>query len=196
MKELIFVTGNKAKFEWAQRRLAKFGVNLVQKTLNILEPREFEVDKVVEKKAELGMKSIEKPFIIDDTGFQIKALNNFPNSYIKLAMGTLGAEDLCKLMKDREDKTTNFRSALAYVDENRKIHLFICDDFGIIPSEPKGENIRGWNDLVKIHIPQGFNKTLAEMNDAEFEKYENKIEEDDHYIKFIKWFLENESAGK
>lgn len=192
MKELIFITGNRAKFEWAQRRLAKFGISLIQKAVNIQEPREFEVENVVKKKAEAAIKIVDSPFIMDDTGFQIRVLNNFPNSYVKLAVSTLGVEALCKLARDREDKTTNFRSALAYVDTDKKIHLFICDDFGTIPPEPRGDNIKGWNDLLKIHIPKGFTKTLAEMSEEEFKEYEHKIEEDDNYIKFAKWLIENE----
>lgn len=187
MKEIIFVTTNKEKFEWAKRRLTKFGIKLIWKKLDVAEPREFGVERVAEAKAREVMKIVKRPFIVDDSGFLIKCLNNFPGTYLKLVLKTISVEGLCKLAKGSKNRNTNFKSALAYVDSHKKVHIFTCDDIGKLPPKPKGNNRRNWSDFMKIHIPKGFNKTLAEMNDKEFEKYEEEIEAEDHYIKFAKY---------
>lgn len=187
MKTITFVTSNKAKFEWAKRRLTKLGIKLLWKKLEVPEPREFGVEKVAEEKAKSVMKFVKRSFIVDDSGFLIKCLNNFPGTYLKLVLKTISVEGLCKLAKGCKDRTTNFKSVLAYVDARRKIHLFVCNDVGKLPPKPKGNRRRDWSDFMKIHIPKGFNKTLAEMSDEEFKKYEEGIEAEDHYVKFAKY---------
>lgn len=187
MKNIIFVTSNNAKFEWAKRRLTKYDINLVWKRLEVPEPREFGVEKVAEEKAKEVMKVVKNPFIVDDSGFLIKCLNNFPGTYLKLILKTIGVEGLCKLAKGCKDRTTNFKSVLIYVDSHKKIHLFVCNDMGKLPSKPRGNRRRDWSDFMKIHIPKGFNKTLAEMSDKDFKKYEEGIEAEDHYVKFAKY---------
>lgn len=187
MKIITFVTTNKEKFEWAKRRLTKYNIKLVWKKLDVPEPREFTVEKVAEEKAKTVMKLVKKPFIVDDSGFFIKCLNDFPGTYLKLILKTIGVKGLCKLAKGCKDRTTNFKSALAYVDEHRKIHIFICNDMGKLPIKPRGDHRRDWSDFMKIHIPKGFNKTLAEMSDKEFERYEKRIESEDHYVKLAEY---------
>lgn len=187
MKTITFITSNKEKFEWAKRRLTKYGIKLIWKKLDVAESREFGVEKVAEAKAKEVMKVVEKPFIVDDSGFLIKCLNDFPGTYLKLVLKTIGVEGLCKLTKGSKDRTTNFKSVLAYVDSRKKIHLFVCNDLGKLPPKPKGSNRRNWSDFMKIHIPKGFSKTLAEMDNKEFEKYEERIDAEDHYVKFAKY---------
>lgn len=159
----------------------------MRKNLEVEEPREFGIERVAEAKAKAVMKVVKKPFIVDDSGFLIKCLKNFPGTYIKLVLKTIGVEGLCKLAKGCKDRTTNFKSVLAYVDARRKIHLFVCNDIGKLPSRPRGNRRKDWSDFMKIHIPKGFNRTLAEMSNEEFEKYEEGIESEDHYVKFAKY---------
>ncbi len=186
-KKILFITSNQFKFEWAKRRLDSFDINIENKMLDISEPREFEVEEVVNEKAENAMKKIADPFIIEDTSFRITSLKNFPSTYIKLAVEYLGIDKICTLVRREKDKSACFKSSLAYVDENKKIHIFTCEDWGKISSEPKGEDSIGFGDLMKIFIPNKSKKTLAEMDKKEFEKYEKDIEKEDHYVKFAEW---------
>jgi non-canonical purine NTP pyrophosphatase (RdgB/HAM1 family) len=180
---ITFVTGNKAKFEWAKRRLRRFGITLQHKTLDVPEPREFDVEKIVQKKIEIASKSIKAPFIMEDTSFQVKALNDFPGSYIKLGVEKIGVGRICSLVRQEKNKSVCFKSALGFKDKENKVSIFICESFGIIPDEPKGDNLHGFNDLMKIFIPNGFKKTFAEMSDSEFEEYERDIEKRDAFVK-------------
>ena len=188
--KIKFITLNNAKFEWAKRRLGGFGIELIQERLDLEESREINVDDVALKKAE-GIKSkVKGPFIVEDSGFCIEALNNFPATHIKFVLSTIGIQGILKLMKCEKNRKVNFRSALVYQDSEIK-KVFVCDDIGTLAEEERGENLRGFNELFKIFIPKEFNKTLAEMSDSEFESYEKSVEKEDHYVKFAKWFKEN-----
>jgi XTP/dITP diphosphohydrolase len=191
MKRIYFITSNKGKFEWAKRRMAKFGVQVVQKQLPIDEPRELAVEDVVKYKAQKAQELINEPFIIEDTSFCVDALHNFPATLIKLVQGTIGESGLIKLMEGKKNRKVNFRSALAFV-KNKKIKIFICNDTGIMPKSKRGANLHGFTELLSIFIPDGFEKTAAEMSDQEFRQYERQIETKDHYHQFCKWFLKHE----
>jgi len=78
---------------------------------------------------------------------------------------------------------------LVYVDENRIMHTFVCNDTGHIADFPRGDKRNDWGDIMKIHIPDGFDKTLAEMTENEFQLYEQKICAKEHYSQFAKWLL-------
>ena len=182
---IYFITSNQSKFEWAKRRFFGSRIDLVQKELQIEESRAIKVEEVVLDKAKKAQNKLKEPFIIEDTGFCIPSLSDFPSTHIKLVIGTIGINGILKLLEGSKDRTAIFRSALVF-SHNGKTQIFVCNDFGTISMSPKGEHLRGFNDLFKIFIPDGFKKTLAEMSDGEFLEYEKKIEIKDHYLKFLK----------
>jgi non-canonical purine NTP pyrophosphatase (RdgB/HAM1 family) len=188
-----FVTSNKGKFEWACRRLSNSEIQLKQKELRIEESRDIDVEDVVRFKAKMAEKHIKNPFIIEDSGFCITALNNFPATHIKLVMNTIGTKGLLKLMKRIKNRKVMFKSALIFSNNGQK-KVFVCNDVGTLANSEKGNNLHGFNDLMKIFIPKGFKKTLAEMSDSEFGTYEKGIEKVDHYYQFLNWFSNNHES--
>lgn len=187
---IYFVTSNKGKFDWARRRLNNSEIQLKQKELSIEESRDFNVEDVAQYKAKKAEKHIQKPFIIEDSGFCITALNNFPATHIKLAINTIGTKGLLKLMKGTKNRNVIFKSALIF-SYNGERKVFVCNDTGTLAKSERGNGLHGFNDLMKVFIPRGFKKTLAEMSDSEFKTYEKGIEEIDHYCQFLKWFSTN-----
>ncbi len=190
--KIKFVTLNTGKFEWAQRRLQSSGIELLQEKLELDESQHVNVEEVARKKAESIKMKVEGPFIVEDSGFCIETLNNFPATHIKFALSTIGIEGILKLMSGEKNRKVNFKSALVYHNSGKE-NIFVCDDVGTLSEVSRGENLRGFNELFKIFIPTGFNKTLAEMSDEEFAAYEKGVEKDDHYVKFARWFNENKN---
>ncbi len=184
--KIVFITSNKSKFEWAKRRFSDLPIELSQMDLQIEEPRELDAEKVALHKAKTALKSVNSPLIVEDTSFCIPALNNFPATNIKFVMQTIGIGGIIKLLDGESNRRAIFRSALVFVENGRE-HSFICEDIGTISMMPKGSSINGFNDLFKIFIPEGTDKTLAEMSKEEFSSYELRIEKDDHYHKFGEW---------
>lgn len=187
--EILFVTSNKGKVEWAKDRLKKFNIELIQKSISLEEPRCIAVEDIAAFKAQKVAETVKEPFIIEDSSFCIETLNNFPATHINLVLKTIGINGICKLMKDEPNRNVNFKSALIFKDGNTQ-KIFICNDGGILADSPRGNNLHNFNDLFRIFIPKGFNKTLAEMSDLEYSQYEQKIESQDHYVQFAKWLNE------
>ena len=186
--KLNFVTSNEGKLKWVETMLKKFDIKIIQKKLDLTEPRDTDVLEVVKHKCEEAKNKISEPFIVEDSGFYIKALNGFPSTFVKFGLSTIGVDGICRLLKSEKNRKAYFKSVLGYFD-GKETHFFICKDDGDIAKEPRGENLRGFNELFKIFIPQGFSKTLAEMSDTEYDSYQDKIKVIDHYHLFSEWLV-------
>ncbi len=53
--------------------------------------------------------------------------------------------------------------------------------------EPTGEQRDQWGNIMRLHQPDGFDTTLAAMSDDEFSSYEDRMESEEHYVKFAEW---------
>lgn len=187
--EISFATTNRDKFQWAEKKLSPYGIELEMRSIEVPEIQSIDVEEVVRMKAEMVAEEIDPPFIVDDSGFEIKALDGFPGALLKPVINSIGAEGLCRLMDGEDNRKTNFRSCLAFVSDD--ITLFTCNDRGELPEAPRGDRRMHWGEMMKLHIPEGFENTLAEMSDREFERYEKKMEEKEHYVGFGEWFEEH-----
>lgn len=187
MKEILFVTGNKEKVKWAREMVKRFGISVIHKDMDIPEVKNFDFNKVLDSKADFVRNKIKKPFVVDDNGFYINCLNGFPGPFIKLAVNVLGVNNLVHLVGHYKDKTAVFKSGLMFVDSDNSRRMFIAEGRGKIVS-PRGNSLRGWGELFKIYQPEGWNKTLAEMGDNEWNKFMKELSKIDHFRKFARWF--------
>ena len=71
------------KFNHAKESLAKFGVDLEQKDLDIDEIQSDSISKIAEDKAKKAFAILQEPLVVSDSGWEIPALNNFPGPYMK-----------------------------------------------------------------------------------------------------------------
>lgn len=100
----------------------------------------------------------------DDTGLEVRSLNNEPGVYSARYAGVShdSAANIQKLLKNlegKEDRSARFKTAIALNMENEEImFLGICE--GEIIKEPRGDSGFGYDPIFQ---PKGFNKTFAEM---------------------------------
>lgn len=189
MKILCFVTGNKGKVVSASSILSKFGVEVVQKKLDISEPRSFEVEEVAKEKAKQAIKLFPKPLFVEDSGLYVPALNGFPKTHVNLMLETIGVEGLLKLLEGVSDRGCAFRYALAYAAPERELKLFTCIERGTITEDLKDPCDFGWSELYRVFVPKDHSKTLSEMTKNEYQAYEEKWnQENSHFKQFGEWF--------
>lgn len=189
MKEIVFVTHNKGKIASAQKYLNN--IKLVTYEYDLEEPRSEDITKIAKEKVLQAYNLVKKPCIALDSGFYIEALNGFPKSFVNFSLETLGIEGILRTMKGIENRKCCFKECLAYHD-GKEIHYFYGEHPGILTSEVKGINIdQKWSDLWYIFIPEGYNKTLAEMTDKERENRKRLGTYDDSIINFAKWIEKN-----
>ncbi|MCL5090906.1 MAG: hypothetical protein M1514_02755 [Patescibacteria group bacterium] len=131
------------------------------------------------------------PFLIEDSAFYIEALGGFPGTFIKMAFDTIGEEKITRLVSFEDNKKAHTKSVLVYGDpQTQEIKFFTGVYEGTVSSEPKGNNLRRWK-VVKIFIPKGWQKTLAELNDDEWKKFLEEFRQGDHFEKFGQWYQKN-----
>ncbi|SRR5258708_7837643 len=163
MKNLTFITGNKKKAEQVQKYI-DFPLN--QEDLELEEIQSLDVEEVVEHKTKDAYRKVQKPVLVHDASLVFHALGKLPGPLVKWFLKELGNEGLCKLV----DNFPN-RDALAEVVyglyDGKQFNKVVHRVKGTIAQKPRGTNGFGWDP---IFIPEGYNKTYAEMTDKELKE--------------------------
>ena len=113
----------------------------------------------------------EYPIIVEDSGLYIESLNGFPGPYSSYAYRTIGIKGILKLMENVENRRATFVTVIALIHPELGEKIFEGHAEGIISKEPRGSRGFGFDP---IFIPQGHNKTFAEMNIEEKCKYSHR----------------------
>lgn len=108
----------------------------------------------------------------DDTGLEVEALNGAPGVYSARYAGPQhnSKDNIRKLltdMQDIENRTAQFRTAIVLILDG-KIHLFEGTIKGTIIRSERGSGGFGYDS---VFVPDGFEKTFAELG----EEIKNKI---------------------
>lgn len=169
MKEIIFVTSNKGKVATAQKHLSN--VKITHYDYDIKEPKVNDIDFIAEFKVKEAFKKVQKPCISLDAGFFIPAYPNnpnFPGAFPRRdLLEKIGIEGLIENMKGVTDRRCYFKECLCFYD-GKKIKKFYGMSEGKIALSAKGDcDSKSWSELWKVFIPDGFEKTMAEMSEEE-----------------------------
>lgn len=180
MKNIIFVTGNKAKVRETEEIL---GVKLKVADIDIEEIQHNDPKKIAEHKLEEAYKKLNKPVIIDDVSVEADVLNGFPGPFIKwvLVAGD-GPSVLLKMLENQKNRKATAKLIIGYFDGKNK-KLFTGEMRGKFTDKPKGENGFGWD---KVFIPDGFTKTFAEMSRKEKNEVSHRKKALDKLHDFLK----------
>ena len=164
--KLLFITSNKHKFREAERVLKRYGIILLHVSLRCPEIRADTCDEIALTSASWVLKKLNhrrklRPFILEDAGLFIRALNGFPGTYSAWVHGKLGNEGILKLMSGARNRRAEFVTALAYFDGNKrkKIKIITGSCAGRISLRARGKGGYGYDPMF---IPENHDKTFAE----------------------------------
>ena len=180
-KTILFITGNENKLREAREILSE--EKIINENIDLPELQE-EPIKIVEEKTKLAVKMLKKPVIVDDTNLRFNALNGLPGPYIKDFLHGLGREGLYKLLTGFEDKSAEAVALIGYGELGTEVKVFEGKVSGTIVN-PRGESNFGWDS---IFLPDGHDKTYAEMNAEE----KNKISHRRKALLKLRKYLEGE----
>ncbi|MDD4661880.1 MAG: RdgB/HAM1 family non-canonical purine NTP pyrophosphatase [Candidatus Pacebacteria bacterium] len=152
---MLLITGNKNKVREFEEIL---DCKIDSQSLNIEEIQEVLVEKVSENKVRKAYEILKKPVLVEDTGLIFEELHGLPGALIKWFEEKLSYEEICNLIKENRNATSKI--CVSYFD-GKDLKQFIGEVKGKIADFPKGENGFGWD---KIFIPEGYDKTFAEMD--------------------------------
>jgi len=173
---MIFVTGNKNKLKEFESIL---GVKLENSEIDLDEIQSIKVEEVAKHKAKQAFQILKQPVIVEDTGLYFEEFNGFPGALIKFLIKNIPLEKICSFLK--ENRKARAVTCIGYCDDNG-VKLFIGEIKGIIADFPRGNSDFGWDP---IFIPEGNDKTFAEMGEEE----KNKVSMRKQALDKLKLFL-------
>ncbi len=160
---ITFVTGNPGKVEEMRAVLDPLGIAVIQDSRGYPEIQHDELRGVAEAGAGyLLATGLEAPFILEDAGLFVSALEGFPGVYSSYVFKTIGNQGILRLLQDveKEVRTATFRANLLYIDEQGVPHHFEGSVKGTIADKAAGKGGFGYDP---IFIPDGEARTFAEL---------------------------------
>lgn len=186
--KIYFASKNTGKMLSLARDLAGMDVEIIQATLDIPESRSPDVQRVARKKVAIAYEMMKEPILAQDSGFFIDCLGGFPGAYVNYVLETIGIEGLLTLTRDKS-KDCEFRECLAYLDETLSEPLcFTAFVRGTLSDEQRGIiQKHHWSPLSLVFIPQGLEKTLAEMSYEEYLEWHQAARTESASNQFARW---------
>jgi XTP/dITP diphosphohydrolase len=193
--KILLATNNKHKVEEIKKILDNDSLILFTlKDLNINIDVEEDKDTLegnALKKAEEIFRISKIPTLADDTGLFVDALNGEPGVYSSRYSGKDATyESNCKLLLRNlqyihsSRRKAYFKTVVCYYISENEHHFFEGVMYGKIISENRGNNGFGYDP---IFIPDGFDRTYAEMTDEE----KNSISHRGRAFEKVKQYLIN-----
>jgi len=185
MKKIYFATGNPNKVKELKIILSDVD-NLSIEQITLPYP---EIQGTLEEVSVFGAKyvykKINEPVIVEDSGFFVETLKGFPGTYSKYVQETIGNKGILKLLegKDEDQRRAYFKSVIGYCDENG-VKLFKGVVNGRV-SHYIRSNGHGFA-YDSIFIPEGEEKTFAEMDIKEKSKISHRKRALDKFKEFLK----------
>lgn len=138
-------------------------------------------------KAEFGFQKYGKPCFSDDSGLEVEALNNAPGVYSARYAGEPRSDErnmdkLLQALEGVENRNACFKTVIAYIDNSGKEHYFEGKIEGKITREKRGDGGFGYDP---IFIPDGYNKTFAELTLEEKGKISHRALAVEKFIKHL-----------
>lgn len=182
--KVFFVTKNEGKLREAKSILSDYSIEVEMLTVEKEEIQSYDLEKI----ALYALRHIDfrdAPFFVEDAGLFVEALNGFPGPYSSYIYKTIGCEGILKLLEGVDNRKAYFLSVVALRAPGLGDVVFKGKVNGIIANEMRGEKGFGFDP---IFIPDGCEKTFAEMNIEEKSRYSHRGKA---LRKMGKWIVKN-----
>lgn len=160
---VVLVTQNKHKLTELRPLFDEYQIHFDTTDLEKLEIRSQDVEQIALTAARHAHETLKRPVVVDDTGFFVTSLSDFPGSYAAYVLQTIGYHGILKLLTGVQDRSARFVTAVAFCDEDI-LKSFVGEMLGTISQSPSGEGGFGYDP---IFIPGGFSCTYAQLSLSE-----------------------------
>lgn len=178
---LVLVTQNKHKLKELSPLFIKYKVKFDTTPHKKHEIRSNDIEEIARIAAKDAFETIDRPVVVDDTGFFVDSLNGFPGSYAGIVLEFIGYEGILKLMAGEKERASTFKTAVGYYD-GQNMKSFTGAMSGSIALEPAGVGGFGYDP---IFIPEGYTKTYAELTFNEKVRISHRTKA---FEEFLKWY--------
>ncbi len=192
--KIVFATSSRIKVKIANEILGKYGIRLRVRRMEFVEPQTIFVRQVISEKARQAAPRMKGHFIVDDSGLRINALHGFPGALLKPVYQTLGETGIVRMLNGMKDRRATYVTALAFANPRKKgIKVFYTEIGGKIAASPNGNRKVGWA-VERIFIPEGYTKTIAQLDEKEWQHFWSGFKRQLHYDKLGRWLRSSKSA--
>ncbi len=168
---LRFVTTNDGKWREVSALLAEHEILVERINAKVLEVQSDDLAEIARVAALDAYRSFGGELFVEDAGLFVDALNGFPGPFSAYAFRTIGIRGLLRLMEGEERRTATFRSAVAYVDREGRVSVFVGEVNGFVTTEPRGTGGFGFDP---VFVPLGSERTFAEMDVEEKNRHSHR----------------------
>lgn len=190
MKDLVFASANKHKIEEVAALMKPLGIKVLgMAEVGIHEDIEETGDTLQANaaiKANFVFHQTGKPCFADDTGLEVKALNNAPGVYSARFAGEPSNSEnnidkLLELMENETNRKAQFRTVIAYHD-TQKLHFFEGIVEGEILTKRQGKGGFGYDPVFK---PNSYDISFAEFSIEEKNRISHRGLAIQNFLKYL-----------
>ena len=178
---LVLITQNKHKLKELTPLFKKYNVDFDTTSHEKHEIRSENIEEIARIAAKVAFETLQKPVVVDDTGFFVDSLSGFPGSYAGIVLKFIGYEGILRLMNGIENRASKFQTAVAYCDGHHK-ESFVGTMSGSVARVPGGVGGFGYDP---IFVPEGFTKTYAELTFDEKVSISHRTRA---FEEFLRWY--------
>lgn len=189
---IFLASGNPHKIEELKQILNPMGIKL-KSTLDFSDADEVDEDQPglegnALKKARHWYNETGLPSLADDTGLEVDALDGAPGVYSARYAGENATyeentQKLLQELKGESDRSAQFRTVIAFIDQSGEEHLFEGVCRGEIITEKRGEKGFGYDP---VFVPEGYHKTFAEISSEEKNRISHRGLAIQKFIEYLK----------
>lgn len=182
MKSLAIITQNPSKLEEFRFILEAKGYTIDNNEIKLIEPKSLDQKEVAISTAKQAYALLKKPLITDDTGIYFYNYNNFPGTYTKYLLQTIGISGIKQLMKVG-NKKAYYQTTLCFTDGKRYVTFQgrLEGKISLRTSEVFNKNW-GWDS---VFVPIGYKKYLSEFALEERSKISHRAKAIKEMIRFL-----------
>lgn len=183
--KLHFVTTNAAKVASVARVLGGYGITVERRDLELPELQGETAAEVAAGKVAAAFAYVNAPVMVIDSALHFDALGGFPGTYVKWATRQIGIEGYLDLLARHENRSCRFVDAIAHLDATLSSpRIIVREERGTIALAPRGDPAGHKSPMATLFIPEGCDRTIAEMTPAEFHAYRTRPETERFYHEF------------
>jgi non-canonical purine NTP pyrophosphatase (RdgB/HAM1 family) len=164
---IVLVTGNPGKLREVRRMVAG---DVGSIAVDLPEIQSLDLTAVLRAKADEAARHTERPFVVEETGLELAALNGFPGPFVKWMLAALGAEGIARLAIGAGDPTVLARCRLLYRDAYGDVEAEGVTE-GSLVTPGRGDRGFGWDP---VFLPVGETRTYGELPDADKDRLSHR----------------------
>lgn len=157
------ISSNPGKAHRIKLMVNALGADFEVKSEELLEIQTLDMEELITIKLKDAFSKIGEPLFVNDSSWNIPALNGFPGPYMKYIGYWFSSEDFLSLMKNKKDKKIYLVDYFGCIDKNENIEIFKAEFDAEIIDEPRG----GGHPINRIVYYKEVGKTISEFTDSD-----------------------------